>query len=61
MMRPRYAKIDSDDGVTLTYKDKIFPDAYYEVETSTVDGSIVRFSLFQLNERGQYKEMRYTI
>ena len=61
VMRPRYAKIDSDDGVTLTYKDKIFHDAYYEVETSTVDGSIVRFSLFQLNERGQYKEMRYTI
>ena len=61
VMKPRYARIEYDDGTTLTYRDVNYPPFYYEVETSPVDGSVVRLSMFQLNERGEYKEYRYTV
>ena len=60
-MKPRYARIENDNGVTLTYRDINAPVCYYEVETSPVDGSVVRVSIFQPNEFGQKKEYRYTI
>ena len=61
VMKPRYARFEYDDGTTLTYRDINYPPYYYEVETSPADGSIVRLSMFQLNERGEYKEYRYTV
>ena len=61
VMKPRYAKADFDDGKVLTYKDINKPGYYYEVETSEVDGSVVRVSFFQFNAIGQRVEYRYTV
>ena len=61
VMKPRFARLEYDDGTTLTYRDINYPPYYYEVETSPVDGSVVRLSMFQLNELGEYKEYRYTV
>ena len=60
-MKPRTAKIKSDDGRVLTYVDTMRPFAYYEVETEPEHNSIVRVSIFQKNENFEDLEYRYTV
>ena len=61
VMKPRTAKIKSDDGRVLTYVDTMRPFAYYEVETEPEHNSIVRVSIFQKNENFEDLEYRYTV
>ena len=61
VMKPRNAKFESDDGRILKYRDEYNPSVYYEVETEPVHNSIVRVSIFQLNQVLEYVEFRYTI
>ena len=61
VMRPRYARFENDDGRIITYRDNTNPTAYYEVETEPEHNSIVRVSIFQLNESLDYVEYRYRI
>lgn len=61
VMKPRYARFENDDGRIITYRDTTNPTAYYEVETEPDHNSIVRVSIFQLNESLDYVEYRYRI
>jgi hypothetical protein len=61
IMQPRHARIESDNGTVLKYRDLNNDMVYYEVETSRSTGSVVRVSLFQPNLDFNYIEYRYTL
>ena len=61
IMQPRHARIESDNGTVLKYRDLNNDMVYYEVETSRSTGSVVRVSLFQPHLDLNYIEYRYTL
>lgn len=57
VMRPKYARIVSDNGRVLTYKDTSNPMVRYEIETGS-ENQIIRFSMIVDFPKIEY---RYTI
>ena len=58
VMQPRHARIAGDSGNVLTYKDMNNPFWTYEVETNSLDNTIIRVSYFDSSIGFEY---RYTI
>ena len=56
VMQPKTARIVSDNGRILKYRDTTNPMFTYEVETRPCDNTIVRVSIFA----GDMVEYRYT-